>query len=369
MKRLLDILAMIAPLDVAAMAVARARQGQLTKPAGSLGRLEDLAIQIAGITGKPAPTVERKAVLVMAGDHGVTVEGVSAYPADVTPQMVLNFLHGGAAINAIAGYAGARIVVVDVGVAAHVAHPDLVSRKVAAGSANMAAGPAMTREQALEAIDVGLDVVAAEVERGLDLVAIGEMGIGNTTAASAITTAITGIPAALVTGHGTGIDEVQRLHKVAVIERALATNVPEATDPLDVLTKVGGLEIAGLVGVILGAAGARVPVVVDGFITSSAALIASELCPAVTAYLIAGHTSVERGHRSILERLGLEPLLDLRMRLGEGTGAALAMNIIETALRAHNEMATFAEAGVSERTEDPDAASTVAPTALGISES
>jgi nicotinate-nucleotide--dimethylbenzimidazole phosphoribosyltransferase len=220
----------------------------------------------------------------------------------------------------------------------------------------MAVGPAMTREQTLAAIDVGLDVVAAEVERGLDLVAIGEMGIGNTTAASAITAAITQLPVALVTGYGTGLDEAQRLHKVAVIERALAVNTPDPADPLDLLAKVGGLEIAGLVGVILGAAAARVPVVVDGFISGSAALVAATLCPAVTPYLIAGHTSVERGHRIILERLDLAPLLDLQLRLGEGTGAALAMPIIEAAVRAHREMATFDEAGVSERSEEADAA-------------
>jgi nicotinate-nucleotide--dimethylbenzimidazole phosphoribosyltransferase len=356
MQRLLDVFTQIAPPDGAAIAAASARQGRLTKPAGSLGRLEELAIQIAGVTGNPMPSVERKAVIVMAGDHGVTVEGVSAYPAEVTPQMVLNFLRGGAAINALAKQVGARVVVVDLGVAAEVTHPDLISRKVAAGTANMAVGPAMTREQTLAAIDVGLDVVAAEVERGLDLVAIGEMGIGNTTAASAITAAITQLPVALVTGYGTGLDEAQRLHKVAVIERALAVNMPDPTDPLDVLAKVGGLEIAGLVGVILGAAAARVPVVVDGFISGSAALVAATLCPAVTPYLIAGHTSVERGHRLILERLDLAPLLDLQLRLGEGTGAALAMPIVEAAVRAHREMATFDEAGVSERGEESEAA-------------
>ena len=360
MKRILDTMMTIRPLDTAARAAAQARQQRLTKPAGSLGRLEALAIQIAGITGNPAPTVERKAVIVMAGDHGVTAEGVSAYPADVTPQMVLNFLRSGAAINAIATQAGARVVVVDVGVATEVTHPDLISRKVAPGTANMAVGPAMTRAQTLAAINVGLDVVEAEIERGLDLLAIGEMGIGNTTAASAITAAITRTPAAIVTGNGTGIDEEQRLHKVAIIERALAVNTPDPSDPLDVLAKVGGLEIAGLVGVILGAAAARVPVIVDGFITGSAALIATELCPAITPYLIAGHTSVERGHRVILERLDLAPLLDLQLRLGEGAGATLAMNIIEAALAAHREMATFAEAGVSERHEDTAEAPTSA---------
>jgi nicotinate-nucleotide--dimethylbenzimidazole phosphoribosyltransferase len=355
MQELQDVINRVGPLDVDAMAAATARQQRLTKPAGSLGRLEGLAIQIAGITRNPLPTVERKAVVVMAGDHGVTAQGVSAYPAEVTPQMVLNFVHGGAAINALARQAGARVVVVDVGVAAEVAHPAVIARKVAPGTADMAVGPAMSRELALAAIGVGLEVIAAEIERGLDLVAIGEMGIGNTTAASAITAAVTRTNVALVTGHGTGIDEAQRLRKVAVIERALAVNAPDSADPLDVLAKVGGFEIAGLVGVILGAGAARIPVVVDGFITGAAALIAAELCPAITAYFIAAHTSVERGHRVILERLDLAPLLDLQLRLGEGTGAALAMPIIEAALRAHREMATFDEAGVSERSEAADA--------------
>ncbi len=369
MNRVIDTITRIGPLDGSAQAAATARQGRLTKPAGSLGRLEALAIQIAGITGHPAPTVARKVVIVMAGDHGVTAEGVSAYPADVTPQMVLNFLRGGAAINAFAAQVGARVVVVDVGVATEVRHPDLISRRVVPGTANMATGPAMTREQALAAINVGIDVVADEIARGLDLVALGEMGIGNTTAASALTAALTRTPVALVTGHGTGIDEARWQHKVAVIERALATNAPDPSDPLDVLAKVGGLEIAGLVGVILGAAAARVPVIVDGFISGSAALVACELAPAVAPYLIAGHVSVERGHRVILERLGLTPLLDLDLRLGEGTGATLAMAIVEAALRAHHEMATFAEAGVSERTDDPDAAAppTPADTAIDLS--
>ncbi|HEX8730308.1 MAG TPA: nicotinate-nucleotide--dimethylbenzimidazole phosphoribosyltransferase [Ktedonobacterales bacterium] len=343
--------AAIGPLDSAAMSQAETRQQQLTKPAGSLGRLEELAIQIAGITGNPLPSVERKAVIVMAADHGVVAEGVSAYPAEVTPQMVLNFLRGGAAINALAGQVGARVVVVDIGVASDIEHPQLVSRKVAHGTANMAAGPAMSREEARAAIQVGLDVLEAEVARGLDLVAIGEMGIGNTTAASAIIAAFTGAPAASATGHGTGIGEEQRAHKIAVIERALASNAPNPQDALDVLAKVGGLEIAGLAGVVLGAAAHRVPVVMDGLIASAAALVAAELCPAVKPYLIAGHASVERGHRLILERLGLRPLLDLDLRLGEGTGAALAMGIIAAAVRAHREMATFGEAGVSERDE------------------
>jgi nicotinate-nucleotide--dimethylbenzimidazole phosphoribosyltransferase len=356
-QRILDVLAAIEPMDPAAQAQARERQQQLTKPAGSLGRLEALAIQIAGITRNPLPTLDQKAVIVMAGDHGVAVEGVSAYPAAVTPQMVLNFARGGAAINALARQAGARVVVVDVGVAVDVPHPQVISRKVAPGTANMAVGPAMTREQAIAAIEVGLDLIEEEAARELDLVATGEMGIGNTTAASAITAALTGVAVSSVSGRGTGIGDEQLAHKIQVIERALARNRPDPTDPLDVLAKVGGLEIAGLVGVVLGAAAARVPVVVDGFISGAAALVAGRLCPTVREYLIAGHVSAERGHRLILEQLGLAPLLDLDLRLGEGTGAALAMGLIDAALRAHREMATFAEAGVSEREDTPGATS------------
>jgi len=347
MNDVLERAARIQPLDTDAMEQARARQQQLTKPAGSLGRLEELAIQVAGIRQNPVPVIGRKAVIVMAGDHGVTSEGVSAYPSVVTAQMVHNFLRGGAAINALARHAGADVIVVDVGVAAAIQHPDLLSRKVAPGTANMAAGPAMTREQMLQAIQVGIDILDTLVGQGIDLVATGDMGIGNTTASSAITAALTQAPVALVTGHGTGIDDEQLAHKVQVIERALARNTPDPRDPLDVLMKVGGLEIAGLVGVIVAAASHRVPVVIDGFISGAAALVAVELQPAIGAYLFAGHSSVEPGHCVVLDKLGLVPLLDLKLRLGEGTGAVLAMNIIEAALHAHREMATFAEAGVS----------------------
>ena len=347
-------IAAIAPFNAAAMAAARARQEQLTKPAGSLGRLETLAIQIAGITGQERPILSQKAVIVMAGDHGVTAEGVSAYPAAVTPQMVLNFLRGGAAINALAGVVGARVVVVDIGVAGDLAHPGLLVRKIAPGTANMAQGPAMTQPQAQDAIAVGIEVVSSVAEDGAQIVATGEMGIGNTTAASAITAVLTGSAPGDVTGRGTGIDDARLAHKIAVIERALAANAPNPGDAMDVLAKVGGLEIAGLVGVILGAAARRLPVVLDGFIAGSAALVAVRLCPNVHDYLIAGHLSVERGHRVLLDALELAPVLTVDLRLGEGTGAALAMGVIEAALAAHRQMATFAEAGVSEREDGAD---------------
>ncbi len=288
----------------------------------------------------------------MAGDHGVTSEGVSAYPSAVTPQMVHNFLQDGAAINALARYIGAKVIVVDVGVAAEISHPDLLLRKVAFGTANMALEPAMTHAQMLEAIQAGIDVFNAQRDEGVDLVATGDMGIGNTTASSAITAALLQRPVAHVTGRGTGINDEQLAHKIRVIEKALERNVPNPQDPLDVLMKVGGFEIAGLVGVIVAAASHRVPVIIDGFISGAAALIAVELNPVIGNYLLAGHASAEQGHRLILERLGLPPLLDLKLRLGEGTGAVLAMSIIEAALHAHGEMATFEEAGVSKREEE-----------------
>jgi nicotinate-nucleotide--dimethylbenzimidazole phosphoribosyltransferase len=352
MQHILDRAAGIVPLDTGTMELARMRQQQLTKPAGSLGMLEDIAIQIAGITQKPLPRIQRKVVIIMAGDHGVTSEGVSAYPSAVTPQMVYNFLQGGAAINALARYDGAKVIVVDVGVAAEISHPDLLSRKVAFGTANMALESAMTRAQMLGAIQVGIDVFDARRDEGIDLVATGDMGIGNTTASSAITAALLQTQVALVTGHGTGINDEQLAHKIHVIEKALERNAPNPQDSLDVLMKVGGLEIAGLVGVIVAAASHRVPVVIDGFISGAAALIAVGLNPVICDYLLAGHVSAERGHRLILERLGLSPLLDLKLRLGEGTGAVLAMSIIEAALHAHCQMATFEEAGVSKREEE-----------------
>jgi len=352
-----ETIARIRPLDTAAMAAARARQNELTKPQGSLGRLEELAILVAGSQGRLRPTLRDKAVIVMAGDHGVCEEGVSAYPSEVTPQMVYNFLRGGAAINALAGQAGARVRVVDVGVAAELRpQPGLWQRKVAPGTANIARGPAMTRQQAVSALEVGIEAVEAERARGLDMVATGDMGIGNTTPASAIAAAVTGLPAALVTGRGTGLDDEGLRRKVAVVEQILRVNRPDPTDGLDVLAKVGGFEIAGLAGVILGAAANNVVVLVDGFISGAAALVAALLCPVVKQRLIQAHLSAEAGHRAMMRWLGAEPLLDLGMRLGEGTGAALGMMVVESAVRAMNEMATFAEAGVAEAKEAASAA-------------
>ena len=340
----------IPALDEAAMEAARQRQNQLTKPPGSLGRLEELSIQVAGITGQPQPTVERKVIVVMAGDHGVTAEGVSAYPAEVTPQMVLNFLRGGAAINVIARQVGAKVVVVDMGVASDLnPQPELVDRKVAAGTANMALGPAMSVEQAETALAVGMEIAADLAGEGMHLIGTGEMGIGNTTASSAITAALTGAPVTEVVGRGTGVDALGFARKIATVQQALSVNRPEADDPIDVLAKVGGFEIAGLAGLILGSASARIPVVIDGFITGAAALVAARLEPRSTGYMIASHQSVEIGHQIILEALGLSPLFKLDLRLGEGTGAALAMPTIEAAARLLSEMATFASAGVTDK--------------------
>lgn len=340
----------IPPIDREAESDARLRQGSLTKPPGSLGRLEGLSIQLAAATGSPRPSVARKAIIVMAADHGVTAEGVSAYPSAVTPQMVLNFLNGGAAINALARQANARVVIVDIGVASDIPfHSQLHLRKIAYGTQNLAVGPAMTRAQAEAAIAEGIDIVQAEVANGLDLVATGDMGIGNTTPSAAIVAAMTGKPVALVTGRGTGVDDAGLTRKIEIIERALTLNKPNPSDALDVLSKIGGFEIGGLAGVIIGAAAKRVPVVLDGFISGAAALIAVGLCPDVKPYLIAAHQSVEIGHRAILEKIGLTPLLDLDLRLGEGTGAALAFHLVEASARILHEMATFAEAGVSDK--------------------
>jgi len=335
-------------LDEGLMQQAQARLDRLTKPLGSLGRLETLAKQIAGITRQLRPTVEHKVIITMAADHGVVEEGVSAYPQVVTSQMVSNFLRGGAGINVLARHVGARVVVVDMGVATDLAiHPDLVVQKIGYGTRNLAKGAAMTNDEARRAIEAGREIVIREIERGADIVGTGDMGIGNTTASSAITAAITGQPVKLVTGRGTGIDDAIYEKKLAVIQRALDVNRPDPTDPLDVLAKVGGFEIAGLVGVILGGAQARRPVVIDGFISGAAALIATALEPRVRSYLIASHRSQEPGHRIVLEQLGLQPLLDLDLRLGEGTGAALAMSLVEAACKVLNEMATFEEAAVS----------------------
>ncbi len=340
----------IQPLDPQLRVKAQSRLDRLTKPLGSLGRLEELAAQYVMITGEMKPNVPRGVVFTFAADHGVTTEGVSAYPREVTPQMVLNFLRGGAGVNVLARHAGVEVRVVDIGVAYDFGSvPGLIGKKVMPGTRNFLSEPAMSREQAERAVMVGIDLATQAAQEGIGLIGTGDMGIGNTTASAAITTVMTGRPVALVTGRGTGIDDAAHARKVSVIEQALDRHRPDCADALDVLAKVGGLEIGGLAGLILGAAASRVPVVLDGFIAGAAALIAVGLQPSCSDYLIASHRSVERGHQAILDYLGLKPLFNLDLRLGEGTGACLGMSLVSAAIKILTEMATFGEAGVSEK--------------------
>jgi len=320
----------IAPLDEGAMEEARKRQDRLTKPQGSLGVLEEISVKVAGITGRLDPPLKDKVIFTLAGDHGVAAEGVSAYPKEVTPQMVYNFLRGGAGINVLARHVGAEVEVVDMGVDWDF-EPGIgvIDKKVARGTRNMTEGPAMTEDQAVKAVEAGIEVIEDRIKRGLDLAGSGDMGIGNTTPSSAIAAAMTGVEVKKVTGRGTGIDDTTFRNKVATIEKALVVNRPDPARPLDVLAKVGGFEIGGIAGVILGAAAHRIPVVIDGFISGAGALIATGLAPQARDYIIPAHCSVEVGHRVVLDHMGLRPLLDLDMRLGEGTGAALGMSSVE----------------------------------------
>lgn len=335
----------IAAPDARAAAAMQARLDALTKPPGSLGHLESLAVRLAGITGRMPPACAERAVIVFAADHGVAAEGVSAYPAEVTRQMVLNFLNGGAAVNVLARQADARLTIVDVGVMGELPpHPRLQRQKIAHGTKNFARQPAMTRDDARKAIEVGI----ASFEP-CQVAVFGEMGIGNSTSAAALVAAATGCQPTLAIGPGTGVDAAGRQRKISVIENALTLHEPQADDALALLSAVGGFEIAAIAGGILAAAAARVPVVLDGFICASAALMAARLCPLAREYLIAGHLSSEPGHRLALADLGLRPLLDLEMRLGEGTGALVALHLVEASCRIAAEMATFDEARVSRR--------------------
>jgi len=346
--RLAAIRTAIAPLDEAAMAAARARQDQLTKPPGALGRLEQLSIWLAGVRGDALAPIRNKVIIAAAADHGVAKHGVSAYPSEVTRQMALNFLAGGAAVNVLARQAGARVVIVDAGVAGDLpADPRLLSRRLMAGSDDLSVGPAMSRETAIASLLNGAALAAEQAAAGADVIGIGEMGIGNTTPAAAITATFTGLAPAAVTGRGTGITDEALRAKVQRIEQALALNRPNPADGVGVLAKVGGLEIGFLAGVCLGGAAARRPIIVDGFIATAAALIAVAVAPESRQYLLAAHRSAEPGHDAALLHLGLTPLLDLQMRLGEGTGAALGIMLLEAASRILAEMATFGEAGVS----------------------
>ena len=345
-----DTLQRIRPLDPEWLAKAQARLDQLTKPLGSLGRLEELAAWYVAVREELLPTIRKKMVVIFAGDHGVVEEGVSAYPQEVTFQMVANFVQGGAGINVLARHVGAEVQVVDIGVKHDfTGMPGLISRKVAAGTRNLAREAAMSPAETEAAIVCGIELARENIAAGADVLATGEMGIGNTTPAAALAAAFTGKTAAEVTGRGTGVDDAGYQRKIEVIDRALALHQPDPQDPLGVLAKLGGLEIAGLTGLILGAAAARRPVMVDGFIATAGALVATKMCPAVKDYLQAAHQSAEYGHQIMLADLGLRPLLHLEMRLGEGTGAALGMSLLEAGLKIYREMATFAEAGVSDQ--------------------
>lgn len=347
-KELESACAGIEAVDSGVMSQAQARLDNLTKPQGSLGKLEMLAARTCAIQRTIAAKVDNKVILTFAGDHGVVAEGISAFPQEVTPQMVLNFLTGGAGVNVLARHVGAQVRVVDVGVAVPVQGAGLISRKVKPGTDNMAMGPAMSEEDAIAALAVGMSEARKAIEEGAQILGTGDMGIGNTTPSAALFAALLPAKVSEITGRGTGIDDATLQHKIEVIEKSLAVNKDRLATPLGALAAVGGLEIAAICGVVLEAARSKVPVVVDGFISSAAALVAIRLAPKVVDYCFFSHMSAEQGHRLFFEKMNLAPLLHLDLRLGEGTGAALSMNLVEAGLKIMNEMATFGEAGVSE---------------------
>jgi nicotinate-nucleotide--dimethylbenzimidazole phosphoribosyltransferase len=329
---------------------AQKRLDSLTKPQGSLGRLEEFARRLVAITESTMPLLDKKVIFTFTGDHGVAEEGVSAYPDEVTKQMVFNFLRGGAGINVLARHAGAEVLVIDIGVKGELREvAGLVSKKIVSGTGNIRKGHAMTKHDAARCIEVGISLAEEYAIKGYGIFGTGEMGIGNTTPSSAIAAVLAGRKVSEVTGKGTGIGDKTLKHKIKVIQDAISINKPDPKDPVDVLAKIGGAEIGGIAGLILGAAAHRVPVVIDGFISTAGALIAYCLEPNTKDYMFAAHNSVETGHKAMLDKIGLQPVLDLNLRLGEGTGAALAMLIIEAGLKIYKEMATFEEAGVTER--------------------
>ncbi|ANT65028.1 MULTISPECIES: nicotinate-nucleotide--dimethylbenzimidazole phosphoribosyltransferase [Prosthecochloris] len=344
------LLASIRPVDMELTSAIQAHLDDLTKPKGSLGRLEEIAMKYALARGTSRPSLKRKKVFCFAGDHGVAAAGVSAYPAEVTPQMVYNMLAGGAAINVLSSHAGAELTVVDMGVAHEFEpHPSLRIEKVRKGTSNIAVGPAMSVDEVLQAIMAGARLALEAHAEGYDLLATGEMGIANTTPATALYASMLGLPAELITGRGTGIDDEAMQRKVAVIKTSLEVNAARLSSPLEQLAALGGFEIAGICGLVLGGASVGLPVVVDGFISSAGAVAAMKLSCKVSEYLFFSHLSNEQGHKAIMNRLGARPILDLDLRLGEGTGAALAMLVIEGAVRTYNEMATFSSANVSRK--------------------
>ncbi|MFC2061269.1 nicotinate-nucleotide--dimethylbenzimidazole phosphoribosyltransferase [Elusimicrobiota bacterium] len=353
MEDLNKYISCIRPVDLSIEADIQKKLDSLTKPLGSLGRLEDLAKKYCLIRRTVSPVLKEKIIFTLAADHGVTVEGVSAYPGEVTPQMVLNFISGGAGINVLAGHTGSKVIVVDMGVRGDInsAEGMLVSRKIKKGTDNIAQGPAMSEEEAVRSIKTGIELAEEQIKKGADIIGTGDMGIGNTTPSSAIVSAVTGVEVSKVTGKGTGINDEILKNKIEVIEKALDINKPDKDSGIDVLSKIGGFEIGGLTGIILACAANNIPVVIDGFISGAAALIACQLRPSVKEYMIASHCSVEQGHKVTLDHIGLKPLLDLNLRLGEGTGAALGIYLVEAGIKLMNEMATFESAGVSEKNE------------------
>mgnify|MGYP005857987185 CR=1 FL=1 len=327
---------------------AKVRLDNLTKPLGSLGRLEEFAMSLVAITENEKPSIDKKAIFTFAGDHGVTEEGVSAYPKEVTPQMVFNFLRGGAGINVLARHAGADVIVIDIGVDYDFENAvGLTHKKIIKGAKNFTKCPAMSPDEAVRCIETGIELANEYARKGYKIFGTGEMGIGNTTPSSAIAAVLTGKAVAEVTGKGTGITDESLKNKIRVIEKGIEVNKPDESNPLDVLSKVGGAEIGGIAGLIIGAAANKLPVVIDGFISTAGALIAYCLEPKTKDYMFAAHNSVEIGHKAMLYKIGLKPILNLDLRLGEGTGAALAILMIEAGLKIYNEMATFGDAGVS----------------------
>ena len=350
-EKIEEIIQKIKPVNFKLMEEAQEKLDNLTKPQGSLGKLEDFARRIVGISGTLSPAIKRKVIFVMAGDHGVAEEGVSAYPQEVTFQMVYNFIQGGAAINVLARHIGAKIVVVDMGVAKDFpSGKGIVVKKISYGTKNIAKGPAMSKVEAERAIMAGIEVFEDELsKKGIDIIGLGEMGIANTTSSSAIVACLTKSKVEDVTGRGTGIDESQLKNKIRVIKQAIEVNRPDPEDALNVLSKIGGFEIGGLVGCILAAASHRVPIVIDGFISCVSALIAIKLAPLAKDYIFTSHNSVEKGHKIALKYIEKVPMFDLGMRLGEGTGAALGISFVDAGVKILTQMATFADAGVDNK--------------------
>lgn len=351
MSLLKETIKKIVPQDHSFREKAQERLDKLTMPHWALGRLMDLALDLAGMTRSLTPPINRRTVVTMAGDHGVALDGVSNFPQEVTAQMVFNFVRGGAGINALARVSGARVVVVDMGVATDLAalakEGKIISKSIGKGTKNISLGPAMSYDDAIRSLEAGIEV-ANDLESTTDIFGTGDMGIANTTPSSAIITILSGVSPRDIAGRGTGIDDAKLNHKISIIEKCIKINKPDAGDPIDILSKVGGFEIGGIAGLILGAASMKKPVLVDGFISTAAALIAGALSPHSREYMISAHQSMEQGHRIALDTLGKKPLLDLNLRLGEGTGAALGMTLVEASVRILTEVATFDEAEVSE---------------------